>query len=59
MAVRKSLQTHLSTKKRAKVGGLIVVFVFYPAGRFLTMNNCLTERTGQTPLICEAEPSEL
>ena len=33
-------------------------FYFYLEDIF-TAKSCSTERTGQTPLICETEPSEL
>ena len=59
MTVQKSLQTHVSAKKKAKVGGLIVGFIFYLESRFLTANSSLTERINQTLLICGTEPSEL
>ena len=52
-SAQKKLQACVSAKKKAKLGGSIVGFVFYPESEFPTVNSCSTGRTGQTPLICE------
>ena len=55
--VQTSLLTHISAKKKAKVGSLIVGFVA-TARTFLTVSNCLTEKA-LLIILCESEPSVL
>jgi len=50
-------ETELLLSGLLKVGGWIVGF-FVIRRVFLSANNCLTDKTNQTPLICDTEPSE-